>query len=160
MTETQAKRGAAAVGLVTELDAVEAASVLYLRLWSDGPDAQEQVRCDFTATLGSDQGSRAVHAFQELCDMCTLHGRRPLMRHAVQCKCLGADESCFANFIATAAEGEREDALLMATLLVRVDVAPVIAALAMDVGLALKRMRLRAPQATKRGAGAEHRLLH
>lgn len=148
------------MGFVAELDAIEAASVLYLRLWNDGPEAQAQVRCDFTEMLGSDQGARAVQAFQELCDLCAIHGRRPLMRHAVQCKCLGADESCFANFIATAVEGEREDALLMATLLVRVDVAPVVVALATDVGLAMKRMRLRAPQMADRGATAENRLLH
>lgn len=68
------------------------------------------------------------------------------MRHSVQCKCLGADESCFANFIATAATGDRDDAMLIATLLVRPDVAPLITALATDFGLALVRMNLAAPK--------------
>ena len=40
------------------------------------------------------------------------------MRHSIECRCLGGDEACFANLVATAAEGEREDALLMATLMV------------------------------------------
>jgi hypothetical protein len=68
------------------------------------------------------------------------------MRHSLQCKYLGADESCFANFIATAATGEREDALLIATLLVRPDMAPLIASLANYVGLAFKKMHLGAPK--------------
>ncbi len=146
MTDAQKNRGGAPVGFITELDALEAASVIYLRLWCDGPDAQSLVRNDFTSGLGPDQGRNAVQSFEELCSLCARNGRRPLMRHSVQCKCIGADESCFANFIATAVDGEREDALLIATLLVRPDVAPLIASLATNFGLALKRMHLAAPR--------------
>lgn len=138
-------RGGAPVGFITELNGIEAASVIYLRLWCDGPDAQAQVWNDFASGLGPDQGRKALESFGDLCSLCTRHGRRPLMRHAVRCKCLGADESCFANFIATAATGEREDAMLIATLLVRPDVAPLIASLAADVGHAFLRMRPSAP---------------
>lgn len=145
MTHAQEKRGGAPVGFVTELDGIEAASVIYFRLWGEGPDAQTSVWNDFTATLGPDQGKRALNAFEHLCGLCAQYGRRPLMRHSVSCKCLGSDESCFANFIAAAATGEREDALLIATLLVRPDVAPLITSLASDFGLALMRMKLRAP---------------
>jgi len=145
MSQSSYVRGGAPVGFITELGGVEAASVIYLRLWSDGPDAQAQVWNDFASGLGQDQGRRAVQSFEELCSICARHGRRPLMRHSVKCRCLGADESCFANFVAAAASGAHEDALLMATLLVRPDVAPLIASLAADFGLALKRMRLKAP---------------
>lgn len=146
MTVSNHKRGGAPVGFLTELNAIEAASIIYLRLWCEGPGAQAQVWNDFSAGLGPDHGRKALKSFEELCDLCARHGRRPLMRHAIQCKCIGADESCFANFVATAATGEREDAMLIATLLVRPDVAPLIASLAADVGLAFKRMRLSAPE--------------
>ena len=146
MIDAQQNRGGAPVGFITELDSIEAASVIYLRLWCDGPDAQAQVWNDFASGLGPDQGRKAVQSFEELCRLCARHGRRPLMRHSVQCKCLGADESCFANFIATAADGEREDALLIATLLVRPDVAPLITSHATNFGLALKRMHLASPR--------------
>jgi len=146
MIDAQQNRGGAPVGFITELDSIEAASVIYLRLWCDGPDAQAQVWNDFACGLGPDQGRKAVQSFEELCRLCARHGRRPLMRHSVQCKCLGADESCFANFIATAVDGEREDALLIATLLVRPDVAPLITSHATNFGLALKRMNLASPR--------------
>lgn len=146
MTENTPHRGAAPVGLVAELDGIEAACVVYLRLWGDGPEAQARVWRDFITRLGTDQGKRALQSFDSLCSLCAQHGRRPLMRHSVQCKCLGADESCFANFVASAATGEREDAMMFATLLVRPDVAPMIASLAADFGLALKRMRMTAPR--------------
>jgi len=142
----QQKRGSAPVGFIAELDDIEAAAVIYLRLWCDGPEAQATVWNDFASNLGSDRGRRALKSFEDLCSLCTRHGRRPLMRHSVHCKCLGSDEACFANFIATAATGEREDALLIATLLVPPDVAPVITALATDFGHALMCMNLGAPK--------------
>jgi len=122
------------------LDPVEAGAVLYLRLWCDGPSAQAQVWDDFSNMLGPTQGREALKSFETLCDLCIRHGRRPLMRHSVSCKCLGADESCFANFVAAAAEGENEDAIMIATLLVRPDMAPCLMAVAAQFGLALKRM--------------------
>jgi hypothetical protein len=146
MTDAQHNRGGAPVGFITELDSIEAASIIYLRLWCDGPEAQSVVWNDFASVLGPTQGRKALQSFEELCALCAKHGRRPLMRHSVQCKCIGSDESCFANFIATATYGEREDALLIATLLVRPDVAPLIASLATNFGLALKRMHLAAPR--------------
>ncbi|MGJ8544941.1 MAG: hypothetical protein ACSHWZ_05815 [Sulfitobacter sp.] len=159
MSAPENTRGGAPVGYVSELDSIEAASVIYLRLWCDGPDAQTQVWQDFSATLGEARGDTAYRTFGELCTLCTSHGRRPLMRHAVTCKCLGADESCFANFIASAADGAHEDALMLATLIVRPDVAPLITALATDFGLALKRMQLCAPRSLH-GTSTPSKTLH
>ncbi|MEL6414076.1 MAG: hypothetical protein AAFS01_03640 [Pseudomonadota bacterium] len=137
-------RGGAPVGYVTELGPVEAGAVLYLRLWCDGPDAQIQVWNDFATALGAESGRKALKSFETLCDLCVRHGRRPLMRHNVTCKCLGADESCFANFVGYASEGDREDALLIATTMVRPDVAPALVGVAQEFGLALKRMAIKA----------------
>jgi hypothetical protein len=143
MTEPLHKRGGAPVGYVTELGPVEAGAVLYLRLWCNGADAQQQVWNDFAECLGVHHGRSALQSLEDLCQLCAKHGRRPLMRHHVSCKCLGADEACFANFVATATEGAREDAMLMATLLVRPDFAPCIVELAQSLGLALRKMSLR-----------------
>ncbi len=146
MTGTLEKRGGAPVGFLTELDGIEVASVIYLRLWCDGSDSQASVRNDFASSLGVDQGRKALKSFDDLCSLCSKHGRRPLMRHSVNCRCLGSDESCFANFISTAVTGDRDDAMLIATLLVRPDVAPLLTSLATEFGLALKRMNLRTPR--------------
>ena len=40
------------------------------------------------------------------------------MKHDLECKCVGGDESCFANIIGFAQDGELEDALLLASNLV------------------------------------------
>ncbi|MEJ6404820.1 hypothetical protein V8J85_18175 [Yoonia sp. 2307UL14-13] len=145
MTDVE-KRGGAPVGLIADLEAIPAASVMYLRMWFSGPDKQSAVWNDMARTLGSDKGRRALQAFESICSLCGRHGRRPLVRHAMCCKCVGSDEACFANFISTAADGEREDTLLMATLLVRPDMAPALASLAVEFGIALKQMNLASPK--------------
>jgi hypothetical protein len=146
MTITNEKCGGAPVGFLAELDGIRAASVIYLRMWHNGPDSQADVWTDVSSSLGADHGRKALKAFEKLCSLCSQHRRRPLMLHATNCKCIGSDESCFANFIATAATGEHEDAMLIATLLVRADFAPIITSLASDFGLALMLMNLRAPK--------------
>ncbi|MDE0347626.1 MAG: hypothetical protein OXI66_17875, partial [Boseongicola sp.] len=118
MTKAAPHRGSAPVGYVAELGPVEARAVICLRLWCDGPDSQSQVQKDFAQALGAQCGRKAMIAFETLCDLCVRHGRRPLMRHQLTCRCLGADESCFANFIGYASEGDREDALMIATTIV------------------------------------------
>jgi hypothetical protein len=156
MTDAQENRGGAPVGFITELNGVEAAAVIYMRLWCNGPESQANVWQDFASGLGAVDGRKVLKTFEELCRMCSQHGRRPLMRHSLDCKCLGADEACFANFIATAAFGDREDAMLIATLIVRPDVAPMITSLASDFGLALKRMNLCAQKNMPGGAHNYH----
>ncbi|TCS67179.1 hypothetical protein [Primorskyibacter sedentarius] len=140
MTAAPQHRGGAPVGYLDELGAVEAGAVLYLRLWCNGAEAQQQVWNDFAGTLGTRHGRSALQSLEDLCQLCSRHGRRPLMRHHVSCKCLGADEACFANFVAAASEGAREDAMMLATLLVRPDMAPCIVDLAQSLGIALRRM--------------------
>jgi len=135
--------GAAAVGHISDLEPLEGFAVLYLRLWCDSPTTQEQVWNDFAGRLGPAAGREAVRALEDLCSLCARHGRRALIRHQLTCQCLGADEACFANLVAHAVDGEREDALLIATLLVRPDVSPLLASAAQTFGLALKRMALR-----------------
>ncbi|WP_435140474.1 hypothetical protein [Pseudopelagicola sp. nBUS_19] len=139
-------RGGLPVGYLAELGPIEAGAVRYFRLWCDGPDAQTKVWNDFAAALGTHKGRKALKSFEALIDLCILHGRRPLIRHHLDCKCLGADESCFANFVGYASEGEREDALLIATTIVRPDMAPPLVALAQEFGLILRCMALKANQ--------------
>ena len=146
MTIAKEKRGGAPVAFLAELDGIAAASIIYLRMWHNGPESQADVWRDLSSSLGADHGRKALKAFETLCSLCSQHGRRQLMLHAITCKCIGSDESCFANFIATAATGEHEDAMLIATLLVRPDIGPIITSLAVDFGLALMLMNLRAPK--------------
>lgn len=142
MTQASLARGASAVGFVDELPVIEAGAVAYLRMWFSGTDTQSKVWTDFASTLGPLQGRRALKSFEALLKICVDQGRRPLMYHALTCKCVGSDEACFANLIAASVDGDREDAMLIATLIVRPDMAPSLIQYATDFGLAMKRMLL------------------
>ena len=145
MSATPAPAGGRSVGHMADLSPCEANLILFMRLWCDGTEGRAAVWSDLSLALGAQRARAALGAFEMLFNLCARHARRPLMRHAVPCCCVGADEACFANFVMTAATGERDDAMLIATLLVRPDVAPVVTSVAAEVGLALHQMSLRPP---------------
>ncbi|MEP2530691.1 hypothetical protein [Shimia sp.] len=151
MTLAAQKRGAAPVGYLGDLDPIEVGAVRGLRAWSNGPDGIRQYEQSFGDRVDRKTTHVLCQSLTSLCDLCYRHGRRPLMRHHTDCKCLGADESCFANFVAAATAGQREDAMLMACLIVRPDFAPSLIGLAEKFGVALARTALlkRPPHKTK-----------
>ncbi len=141
-------RGAAAVGRLDDLSPVEAGAVLCFRLWNEGAGGRADAVRDFDFVLGAGLDRAAIVTLDQLCALCANHSRRPLVSHGLKCGCLGADENCFAQMVAAASEGAREDAMMMAALMVRPDFAPALAALSEELGLALRRMTKRSPVPT------------
>ena len=94
-----------------------------LRLWCAGPEGQRRgsLASSRRATARSGRGSPPTSATS--CRSTAGHARRPLLGHALDCPCAGSDECVFARFVALAAEGAREEAVLMAALIVRADLA-------------------------------------
>lgn len=132
-------QGGAAVGRFTDLAPLEQAVVHSLRLWSEGPDGRASLQADWAACHGEATAQTLADRFGELLDCALRHARRPLMCHTPGCPCAGGDESVFARFVALAAGGEREEAVLIATLMVRADLALCLADLAADVGRGMMR---------------------
>ena len=151
-------RGGAPVGHVADLELVEAGAVLCLRMWCDGPEAQADLWNQFATALDPASGRRALKSLETLCDLWVRHARRPVMRHQAGCKCLGADEACFARFVGAASDGDREDALMIAATVVRADIAPLTLSLAEEFGFALRRMAQ--PPAIPAASPAPGTLLH
>ncbi|WP_425045162.1 hypothetical protein [Primorskyibacter sp. S87] len=145
MNGTDIARGGRTVGHVGDLSPVEIEAVRALRGWDQRGSDDEPERSAGEACLS------------QICQACMSHGRRPFVRHGVTCACLGADEACFAAMVHSASMGDREDATLFAALLVRPDMAPYLAGLAEQFGLALRRdqvMRDRAASFASAGAGS------
>ncbi|WP_293576914.1 hypothetical protein [Phaeobacter sp.] len=135
-----APRGGATVGLLTDLPPLEAAAVRFMRHWFSGPDSRMTVRSEMQHALGPVLGRQAFENTGRLCNFCAHAGRRPLVRHGLSCTCLGADESCFANLVAAAAQGQTDDANLLASLIVVPNQAVQAAILAAKAGMALEHM--------------------
>lgn len=115
--------GAETVGLLAGADPLSQRAVVALRRWCDG-------------------GGAPSAGFARLCALWVAAARRPLMRHGAGCPCLGADEAAFAAIVRLAAEGEREEALMTAMVVLRADCVLEAVALAQQAGLMLRRALL------------------
>jgi hypothetical protein len=154
MSSAALSRGGATVGSLSGLPALEAEAVLCLRHWFSGPEARRRMQAQLTANLGTAGAEDALKHFGQLCQLCLSHGRRPLVRHGLHCDCLGADENVFANLIASAAEGERADAMMMASLIVAPQMAPGLMSAATEFGQALKQATAHQMPLQQRPAGS------
>jgi hypothetical protein len=132
-------RGGTPVRVLAELPALERWLVQALRDWCDGPDGQARVWSDLAQRLGPSRGRAALHGFERTLAILLGCGRRRFCRHASGCPCAGLDEVLMAHFVAVAAGGAEEDALLMAMLLVPADQMWPLVTAARQLGLELER---------------------
>lgn len=131
--------GAALVARLADLPPLEQRLVRYLRLWSSGCLGQAEVWQDLVARHGPSVAGCAASQFDALVRMIVAYARRPLHCHAPSCPCAGGDECALVRIVGLATEGAREDAVLMAALLVRPDMALGLARDAEALGLTLSR---------------------
>lgn len=151
------RRGAAAVARLGDMPPLEAAAIVYLRLAGPSEAARRRIREDLFNLVGAKRGAEAETALAALVALLDDRGRRPLLRHAPSCGCVGADEAAFAHLVAAAAEGAREDAILLASLLLPPDCAFAAYGPAQTFGVALRRLTASiAAEWTVRGASTVH----
>ncbi len=120
--QTRAPRGAAPVGTLADLPLLEQGAVLLMRQWCQDEDGRIAVAQDFTRALGED-GAQAVNLLAHLITLIVRYGRRPMMRHDLTCTCIGGDESAFAQMVAAAAAGDRDDAMAFALTMMPAEIA-------------------------------------
>ena len=108
--------GAAPVAHLPDLPGVQGLVIGCLRHWNRGGAAAALAA--LRARMPEARACAAFDALQDLTETLATHIRRPLRCHAPQCHCVGLDEAAFARFVEEAALGEREDALMLASLLV------------------------------------------
>ncbi len=146
------ERGAQRVGVLDDLGDVERLAVRWLRSWRRDPVGQGQLNATLSMGLGADRARNTQAVFDDLMEVSRQYGRRPLCRHGCNCQCLGADEAVFATLVETAAAGEQEDATLLASLIVRPDMAMCFAGLAAEFGVVLAALSRSMAQKSARKA--------
>ncbi|MEL7466614.1 MAG: hypothetical protein AAFN79_21250 [Pseudomonadota bacterium] len=139
------RRGGAPIGRLEHLPTLEIAAVLHLRLWGKEREEDEAIELMTAAPW---------RAFEGLTYVLQNYWRRPLVRHSPNCACLGADEAAFAHFVSAAGTGEREDAMLLASLIVR----PAGNLIAVNAAETFRLALLRAVAAGERQAPRTHHL--
>ena len=136
------RSGETPVGVLEELSDAEVRVIGMLRRWGD--DGTKGIAEGLRPQLGGERAAHAAETFTDIASVLSRYGRRPLMRHSAACPCVGGDEACFARLICAAADGDREDAMMLACLMVRADLSPALVGLAEQLGLALRSANPRA----------------
>lgn len=140
---TRPNPGGATVADIRTLDGLQSLAILMFRDWFDGPAGRTRVEQVFEGALGTGAGVAGLDAWDEMMTVLSDGVRRPVMRHSLTCQCVGADEAVIAQVIALAGRGEREDAMLILSLLVSGErLLPAIHS-AERAGRALMRINLR-----------------
>lgn len=121
------------------LEQWEAGLVLNLRRWCEGPHGQAQVWNAYARSFGAMGARDELRVFEALLNALISNASRPLVRHSVDCSCVGSDECVFLNLVRTAADGYLNDAALISTLLAGPAHAEAIACLAGQVGESARR---------------------
>ena len=134
------KMGGAPVGRMEFLDLEEYTIISFLRRWCDGDISRSHLNKELIINLGYAEGNLAFQSFKDLCEIIFHHGRRSLIRHQLDCNCVGADESCFAQLILRAANNYKEDAILIALLLVPPHLTSQTVSLSEKIGTAIKQL--------------------
>jgi hypothetical protein len=107
--------------------------------------------------LGPARGPRIAHLWADLLSLFDRFAHRPLQTRSLDDPVAGSDEIGFVRLIALGAEGDREDVMFMALMMVRADISPIVASLAIQIGLSLRQGLLAAANST---ATATHPSTH
>jgi hypothetical protein len=122
------------------MDGQQALAVMMLRDWFEGRDGRERVTGTFAAELGLASARAAVTDWKAYAELIATGTRRPVMCHALHCRCVGSDEAVLAHVLCLAAEGAREDAMFVLSLLVQADRLLPALTVVERAGLAVKRL--------------------
>ena len=128
--------GSAPVGCIDELTPAEGWWVRAFRHWNGEARLLSE---DMTGRFGAARAERILSRFGELMEIVSLYSRRPLAIQRTDCGRLSSDEAVLALLCTTATHGAREDAMMIACLMVRPDVAPIAVSLAQGLGLEVER---------------------
>lgn len=137
--------GAYPVSVLAALPDAQALVVRALRQWCSSPEGPEQVYRTLTARLGRSHGLTCHQAMGEMMHILQRHARRAFVRHGADCRYVGSDEAILAHFVTIAATGAREDAMLIASLLLEGRYLLPFTEAAQQVGLFLLRIEPEIP---------------
>ena len=122
-TKTQIK-GGSPVAVMSDLSWEEHLVIYYFRCCFEGSEALLEIHEEFRFYLGTEKANKTIGALQFLYNKLQNNGRRRLVSHDLNCKCVGADENCFAQLVTRSTYTDKKDSILIGLLLTDADLAP------------------------------------
>jgi len=133
-------KGGAPVAVISDLSWEEHLVIYYFRCCFEGTDALLEVHEEFCFYLGEKTASKTIGALQFLFGKLQNNGRRRLVSHDLNCKCVGADENCFAQLVIRSTYKDKRDAILIGILLTDADLAPELVYAAEDLAVGVQAL--------------------
>ena len=126
-TNSEAKtqiKGGSPVAIMSDLSWEEHLVIYYFRCCFEGSEAILEIHEEFRFYLGTEKANKTIGALQFLYNKLQNNGRRRLVSHDLNCKCVGADENCFAQLVTRSTYTDKKDSILIGLLLTDADIAP------------------------------------
>ena len=133
-------KGGSPVAVISDLSWEEQLVIYYFRCCFEGSEALLEVHEEFRFYLGNETANKTIGALQFLFSKLQNNGRRRLVRHDLNCKCVGADENCFAQLVTRSTYIDKKDAILIGILLTDADLAPELVLAAEDFAIGVKSL--------------------
>ena len=138
-TKTTTK-GGSPVAVISDLSWEEHLIIYYFRCCFEESQALLEVHEEFHFYLGAEIANKTIGALQFLFNKLQNNGRRRLVRHDMNCKCVGADENCFAQLVTRSTYVDKQDAILIGILLSDAELAPELVYAAEDFALGVQAL--------------------
>ena len=110
------------VGFLNEISDIESVAISLLRSWCNGNDEQFEMTSKLILYLGKEKGFEARSNLNELYKILFHRSRRNFMCHNSNCSCIGAHEAYFANIILALANEDIEEAEILASLFLEMNI--------------------------------------
>ena len=133
-------KGGSPVAIMSDLSWEEHLIIYYFRCCFEGSQALLEVHEEFSFYLGAEQADKTLGALHFLFRKLQNSGRRHLVRHDLNCKCVGADENCFAQLVTRSSNNDKRDAILIGILLSNADIAPELVYAAEDLAVGVRSL--------------------
>ena len=138
-TKTQIK-GGSPVAIMSDLSWEEHLVIYYFRCCFEGSEALLEIHEEFRFYLGTEKANKTIGALQFLYNKLQNNGRRRLVSHDLNCKCVGADENCFAQLVTRSTYTDKKDSILIGLLLTDADLAPELVYAAEDFAVGVRAL--------------------
>ena len=133
-------KGGSPVAVISDLSWEEHLVIYYFRCCFQGAEALLEVHEEFSFYLGTETANKTIGALQFLFSKLQNSGRRRLVSHDLNCKCVGADENCFAQLVTRSSNTDKRDAILIGILLSNADLAPELVYAAEDLAVGVRSL--------------------
>ena len=110
----------------------ELLSIFYLRCFSESKSSKKNLENELCSYLGKKKGLEILFYLESLYEILLKKGRKKFILHSVNCNCVGLDENSFIHLISFSAFKDKNEAMLIATIMTNSNIAPQLVLIAQE----------------------------